>query len=470
MNSTNENLIASGSEYNMITNPLSEETLSQENSQNVYEEDTCDLEVNKDPTRENDKTRSAIWKYFKYDKEKNNSICKVTNQCKLIAGKYPTNLKQHLKRHHDNEYLIFLKLAEEEKNVDKNKAAKQLTIEKFLNKQEKYKITNPKQKEFNQKVAWFIGANFVPFDLVENEDFEDLFFVADPKLSMPSRSNLDLLIDQQYIKIKTELRKILKNAEKINLVVDGWTKKGFSSSYLGVVCCFYNMNKKRRENYVLAVRYFRKLNHTKEAIKDLFDEVMQEYEIAESKILKIITDNAKNMKSAFDSDKSIALEEAVTLSSLSNKKNHNEDPELDFLAQVFDSDDDDDDSSVIECEPLSLNQPKRISCMIHSLLLCLKDFKQFANVNAIIDNVKRIINVFAHSSVGTQMLQNIIGKKLVAFSNTRWNIIYLVMKRMIQLKIGINECLVRLHQDELRTSEWNQIEDFCKFLAVQSVH
>ena len=76
--------------------------------------------------------------------------------------------------------------------------------------------------------------------------------------------------------------------------------------------------------------------------------------------------------------------------------------------------------------------------MIHSLLLCLNDFKQFANVNTIIDNVKRIINVFAHSSVGTQMLQNIIGKKLVAFSNTRWNIIYLVMKRMIQLKIGIN--------------------------------
>lgn len=61
------------------------------------------------------------------------------------------------------------------------------------------------------------------------------------------------------------------------------------------------------------------------------------------------------------------------------------------------------------------------------------------------------------------MLQNIIGKKLVAFSNTRWNIIYLVMKRMIQLKIDINEYLVRLHQDELRRSKWNQIENFCKF-------
>ena len=35
-----------------------------------------------------------------------------------------TSLKQHLKRHHDNEYFIFLKLAEEEKNVNKNKLAK----------------------------------------------------------------------------------------------------------------------------------------------------------------------------------------------------------------------------------------------------------------------------------------------------------------------------------------------------------
>ena len=43
-----------------------------------------------------------------------------------------------------------------------------------------------------------------------------------------------------YEESKNEIRTKIKNAMKINLGADIWTKKGLTESYLGVKCYFYD--------------------------------------------------------------------------------------------------------------------------------------------------------------------------------------------------------------------------------------
>ncbi len=70
--------------------------------------------------------RSKIWKYFNYLVKENESECK---SCKFkLAGRYSTNLKQHLKSKHKKIHEEYVKLQEEdEKSQQALKQKKQAT-------------------------------------------------------------------------------------------------------------------------------------------------------------------------------------------------------------------------------------------------------------------------------------------------------------------------------------------------------
>ena len=51
--------------------------------------------------------KSAVWDYYDYDQEKGSSRCKIscgsgeTKECGVtLNGKFTTNLKNHLRKHH----------------------------------------------------------------------------------------------------------------------------------------------------------------------------------------------------------------------------------------------------------------------------------------------------------------------------------------------------------------------------------
>lgn len=65
--------------------------------------------------------RSPVWKFFEYDKAVDKSICQISTESdssklcgQAIAGKYPTNLKQHLNKHHPVQYASLLQLEKEQ--------------------------------------------------------------------------------------------------------------------------------------------------------------------------------------------------------------------------------------------------------------------------------------------------------------------------------------------------------------------
>ena len=98
--------------------------------------------------------KSAVWKFFEYNVQSEKSVCQIVKPgpssvdaadevCgHCIAGKYPSNLKQHLRKHHSPQYSEVLQLEESAKKAKEEadrkrcsmslKAAKQLTLAQSL--------------------------------------------------------------------------------------------------------------------------------------------------------------------------------------------------------------------------------------------------------------------------------------------------------------------------------------------------
>ena len=103
--------------------------------------------------------------------------------CK-VKGKNPTNLKQYLKRKHNEDYKRVLEKEDlkchkkTQTSVAKAKC-KQMTIANML-QISLFQKESKKYKYITTKLAVFIGTVSVPYNLVENFEFTDLFLELEP--------------------------------------------------------------------------------------------------------------------------------------------------------------------------------------------------------------------------------------------------------------------------------------------------
>lgn len=116
--------------------------------------------------------------------------------------------------------------------------------------------------------------------------------------------------------------------------------------------------------------------------------------------------------------------------------------------------------------------PRRMPCFIHKLLLCLKPIDHFNETMIIISKAKKLIETFSHSTKLTSSLIKKCGLKLIQFSNTRWNITYLVFDRILRIKTSIIEVLNEFDRNELNLdeNEWQKMEEMHKFLKPFNVY
>ena len=225
--------------------------------------------------------KSVVWEYFEYDDQLKKSLCQVlksptsSDSDRLsnplicgheIGGKYLTNLKQHLKKAHPGPYADLLKreaLEKEErckqealKEKASLKVSKQLTLSQSLQSKVKYDKTSDRYTSITRKLASFIGTSNVPNSLVENLEFCDLLNTTDPRYTPPSRTVVRKEIEKIYIEMKAKIGCYLEQSKKVSLSADIWSKKGLTSSYLGVTAHFFSFKDHRRHCVTLAVRHF----------------------------------------------------------------------------------------------------------------------------------------------------------------------------------------------------------------------
>lgn len=131
-----------------------------------------------------------MWQYFMYNELTGKSSCQVetgedvgreTESTKKVcaqevAGKFPTNLKQHLKKYHIVQYQEVVQLEEEGKKRVRGKEKKgglakgQATLQQSFAAKSAYSKNSDRYRFLTKKLALFIGSTNLPIRLVENDE------------------------------------------------------------------------------------------------------------------------------------------------------------------------------------------------------------------------------------------------------------------------------------------------------------
>lgn len=193
----------------------------------------------------------------------------------------------------------------------------------------------------------------------------------------------------------------IKEANKISLTADLWSKKGLTSSYLGITGHFFSWKDRWNHCVMLAVCRLPP-SHTVN-VRATMEEVLSEWEIPHTKVSAILTDNGSNIVAAVWFELVCDSEDDE---SDSGEEEEEEDVELDFEAKERDHE-------------VTFSSFKRVSCFAHTLQLVVHKFDQAANFKDGIKCSHRLVSKVSTSTKATEKLIGLCGKKLVRAVPTR---------------------------------------------------
>lgn len=317
----------------------------------------------------NSKLKSKYKKFYKKN-ESNDQIkfeCQIDNCFWSMKSDIPSNFGRHLKRaHHD----IFDQLENEKPNK------KQMKIDEMFSGK-----TRTRQEIFEEKLSFCLSTGPFSLNCIKHDEFIDLIKFVDEsksqssKLTFPSRYKAEITIDEIFENMKKTMIKSLKSAKKIVLSIDIWSKKGLSSSYLGVLATYFDRIDHSKKIIVLGLRQIEG-THTGENINNLLIKVINEFEISTDKIWKVGIDNGANMIRAIDLFNEELIKEYEYLENEWDKCEYKID-HLDFTS---------------------------LPCFIHTLMLCIKIVEKDKYFKDLIELIKKIASRCNSSTKITQVI------------------------------------------------------------------
>uniref|UniRef100_A0A1X7VBL9 DUF659 domain-containing protein n=1 Tax=Amphimedon queenslandica TaxID=400682 RepID=A0A1X7VBL9_AMPQE len=405
-------------------------------------------------------------------KEQDKSVCLVElhsgSHCGLsFKRKFPTNLQGHLKSKHPEQFKE-LEESELQKNEDRENKRKmsskavsttyntsQRSLEDTIEGERKYIVSSERHKAITKQMAIFIGFNNVPLSLVENDEFIRLVSVLHYQYEVSGRTKMGKDISCVTSKLKTIFFSILEKARLITICTDIWTKRGMTSTYLGVTAHFFSNKDHKRHNVMLAARHFLS-PHTASKIADLVQEILVEWNKPQSKIHRVLTDNGSNMVATFktqaESEKEVREQErdgnedddatSLDIDDLSDADDENETEGTGENSEKEESDSLYHDlGNYEECEDrhnFAFLGFKQSSCFTHTLQLVVRAFDTLQSSKAVLERAHKLVAKVNKSTKATDKLLNKATKKLISDCPTRWSSTYLLLCRLLQVKTELS--------------------------------
>lgn len=255
------------------------------------------------------KRQSPVWDYFEYDREADKSKCLVVESgfkiCGVfLKGKNPTNLKVHLRSSHKSANCEYLDKVASLSNPPERDAAclpgggtvKEETInDSFHQRANNYWLMNTRehQKREDALVNMLIETG-MSTRLCDSMAFKKFILSLEPKFKSPGAARVNKLIEGKLEKAKHKLRDIMKDARRLTLCVDGWSRRGLPASFLGVSACFYHPPGGQVHHALLSLHRMEQ-PHTGESIGRAIEETLDAWGIGEDKVLLVVTDNGANI-------------------------------------------------------------------------------------------------------------------------------------------------------------------------------
>ncbi len=304
------------------------------------------------------------------------TICK--QEYKMIRSS-TTVLLRHARREHKASW----------EELQEKAALSQPTLRGMLEKTVKYKAGSEKKQFLDDALVTMICQDLQPLSLVDDKGFLKFCDALDKRYQVPSRMHLrNSLLPEKFDKVQEAVKKRLGLASSVSVTSDLWTSSN-NSGFMALTCHWWNEKEGKLDSAILDCHHVQG-RHTAEMIQEEAEKVLQWFGIRD-KVITFITDNGTN------------IVKAVRLMGI-----------------------------------------RRFSCFAHLLNLVVTDsFKIVEELQEARDKVSKVVKLTRQSTVAKERLDEIqksLGKspkKLQQDVPTRWNSLYEMFDRFVELKDSV---------------------------------
>ena len=200
---------------------------------------------------------------------------------------------------------------------------------------------------------------------------------------------------------------------------------------------------------------------------------LKQWKVDGSKVMMVVTDNGSNMVKAVNSvrvneeqeDRNDASDDnGHDVESATNDKSADDDMTDDDNEDEVEADDEEELEEELDVGEIEAAVMHRLPCVAHTLQLVLKELDKVDSCKNLLVKARGIVRTVRVSSVATEKLIEKCGKTLVTDCSTRWNSVYFMISRMLEIKGSLNEVLEGLKCDSLTFTEWNRLSELTRLL------
>ena len=293
--------------------------------------------------------------------------------------------------------------------------SKQTTLTSFTKRATP--LAEAHQQAITKKIAIMCALDLKPLSLVEGNGFKHFVHALNPQYRVPCRKTVSKYLDVIYEEEKSKLIEKI-GGQSVSVTSDLWTSNAMQA-YITVTSHFITPDWKLN-SYVLATRMTEE-RHTGSNIATEVESILREFNVAN--VTSLVTDNASNM--------------------------------------------------VIAAKELKL---PHINCFAHTLQLVIEDGLKIGQISKTLGAARKLVSHFSHSVLSINALiakqDGNLKLKLVQDVPTRWNSSFLMMQRLLKLRVPIYGIIFddnltkpsdRLKLD-LKDSFWKIMEEICPIL------
>lgn len=327
-----------------------------------------------------------------------------------------------------------------------------------------------------------------PLVTCEKPSFQKLIMelsgITDTAL-LPNRKQLASDLKERYTTYKTTISELIQKHSYICITADIWTAN--NKSFMGMTCHFIdNESYTNRHSYVLGCRRM-KGTHDFLNIAKVLTEIMETYNLNNSKITYIVTDNATNFGKCFCTFSNNVLE-------YSNEYDVGnftiDDSDTECAIDYNHDSDSDNENNCPDIERINVGSvltnyyninenrnynncclPKHMTCVAHSLnLIATTDISKISDDNynrlskTTFNKLQAFWNLVSRSSVASDKVYEHCNCKFPIPVITRWNSKYDATQKVLIHKKKLDILFDVLKLNKLKPSEWLFLEEYCLLL------
>lgn len=241
---------------------------------------------------------SAVWTYFgfaKNDVEQKSAKCKICRRAVARSRGNTTNLYQHLKNHHRQQYDACTKSVDvdEDEATTSHGKSKQPSIKTAFASVTPYEKSSRRHSEITTAITRYIAKEMIPLNTVSGEGFQNLVHTLDRRYVVPSRTYFSqVAVPQMYAECRGKLEAELRSIGYFATTSDLWSSRT-TEPYISLTLHFID-DEFHLKSRCLTTTYFPE-EHTGENIASAIKEILMSWGLCEKNQTCITTDNAANV-------------------------------------------------------------------------------------------------------------------------------------------------------------------------------